>query len=199
MHGAGVFYSTYWIRYTHGRITFDLAVENTGKLFVAAKRAGVGRIVHFSVTDVSPDSGLPHFSGKAQVEDMLMGLGVPYAIIRPTLVFGVGDLLLQQHGLGVAALSRLPLLQERRLPGPTRPRGRLSVSGGRSWLSEREFRGRRCRVGHVLLRGPASAAGLHYGRPRQVGAHSPVGGSRLDWAGRPAQVTYRTRWARHQS
>ena len=94
MQGAGVFYNTYWIRYAHGRITFDLAVENTRTLFEAAKRAGVGRIVHFSVTNVSSGSGLPYFRGKAQVEDMLKGLGVPYAIIRPTLVFGVGDLLL---------------------------------------------------------------------------------------------------------
>ena len=94
MQGAGVFYNTYWIRYAHGRITFDVAVENTGTLFEAAKSAGVGRIVHFSVTNVSSGSGLPYFRGKAQVEDMLVGLGIPYAIIRPTLVFGVGDLLL---------------------------------------------------------------------------------------------------------
>ena len=75
--GAGVFYNTYWVRYAHGRITFDLAVENTRTLFEAAKRAGVGRIVHFSVTNVSSGSGLSYFRGKAQVEDMLKGLGVP--------------------------------------------------------------------------------------------------------------------------
>ena len=46
MQGAGAFYNTYWVRYGHGRITFDLAVENTRMLFEAAKRAGVGRIVH---------------------------------------------------------------------------------------------------------------------------------------------------------
>ena len=94
LQGAGVFYNTYWVQYAHGRITFDLAVENTRMLFEAAKRAGVGRIVHFSVTNPSSESALPYFRGKAQVEDMLVGLGVPYAIIRPTLVFGVGDLML---------------------------------------------------------------------------------------------------------
>ena len=106
MQGAGVFYNTYWIRYAHGRITFDLAVENTRTLFEAAKRAGVGRIVHFSVTNVSSGSGLPYFRGKAQVEDMLKGLGVTYAIIRPTLVFGVGDLLLNNMAW---ALRRFPV------------------------------------------------------------------------------------------
>ena len=106
MQGAGVFYNTYWIRYAHGRTTFDLAVENTRTLFEAAKRAGVGRIVHFSVTNPSSESALPYFRGKAQVEDMLVGLGIPYAIIRPTLVFGVGDLLLNNMAW---ALRRFPV------------------------------------------------------------------------------------------
>ena len=109
MQGAEVFYNTYWIRYAHGLVTFDLAVENTGKLFEAAKRAGVGRIVHFSVTNVSPDSGLPYFKGKAQVEDMLMGLGIPYAIIRPTLVFGVGDLLLNNMAWALRCFPVFPV------------------------------------------------------------------------------------------
>ena len=106
MLGAGVFYNTYWVRYAHGRITFDLAVENTRTLFKAAKRAGVGRIVHFSVTNPSSGSALPYFRGKARVEDMLVGLGVPYAIIRSTLVFGVGDLLLNNMAW---ALRRFPV------------------------------------------------------------------------------------------
>ena len=106
MQGAGVFYNTYWVRYAHGRITFDLAVENTRTLFEAAKRAGVGRIVHFSVTNPSSESGLPYFRGKAQVEDMLVRLGIPSAIIRPTLVFGVGDLLLNNMAW---ALRRFPV------------------------------------------------------------------------------------------
>ena len=54
MQGAGVFYNTYWVRYAHGRVTFDLAVENTRTLFEAARTAGVGRIVHFSVTNPIP-------------------------------------------------------------------------------------------------------------------------------------------------
>ena len=70
MQGAGVFYNTYWIRYAHGRITFDLAVENTRTLFEAAESAGVGRIVHFSVTNPSSESALPYFRGKARSPDI---------------------------------------------------------------------------------------------------------------------------------
>ena len=88
MTGAGVLYNTYWVRFARGRTTFDLAVENSRALFKAAERAGVGRVVHFSVANASTESGLPYFRGKGQVEDMLKGLGIPYAIIRPTLVFG---------------------------------------------------------------------------------------------------------------
>ena len=106
MEGAGVFYNTYWTPFAHGRTTFYVAVENTRTLFKAAKKAGVGRIVHFSVTNASPESRLPYFRVKAQVEDMLTNLRVPYAIIRPTLVFGVGDLLLKDMAW---ALRRFPV------------------------------------------------------------------------------------------
>lgn len=106
MEGAGVFYNTYWIRYARGRSSFDQAVENTSTLLEAAVGAGVGRIVHFSVTNPSLFSELPYFRGKAQVEDTLKGLGVPYAVIRPTLVYGNGDLLLNNMAW---ALRRFPV------------------------------------------------------------------------------------------
>ena len=144
MEGAGVFYNTYWIRYAHGRTTFDLAVENTGTLFEAAKRAGVGRIVHFSVTNPSSESALPYFRGKAQVEDMLVGLGIPYGIIRPALVFGVSDLLLNNMAWALRRFPVFPGLRERRLSAAARLRGRPSGSGGGGRLSKRELRGRRC-------------------------------------------------------
>ncbi len=106
MEGAGVFYNTFWIRYAHGEMTFDQAVEHTATLFEAAAGAGVGRIVHFSVTNASGQSGLPYFRGKAQAEEILMSLGVPYAVIRPTLIYGGADLLLNNMAW---ALRRFPV------------------------------------------------------------------------------------------
>ena len=106
MQGAGVFYNTYWIRFGRGGNTFDQAVANSKLLFEAAARAGVGRIVHFSVANASSESRLPYFRGKGQVEEMLKSLGIPYAIIRPTLVFGEGDLLLNNMAW---ALRRFPV------------------------------------------------------------------------------------------
>ena len=106
MRGAGVLYNTYWIRFGRGRNTFDQAVANSKVLFDAAAKAGVGRIVHLSVANASSDSRLPYFRGKGQVEEILMGMGIPYAIIRPTLVFGEGDLLLNNMAW---ALRRFPV------------------------------------------------------------------------------------------
>ena len=57
------------------------------------------------MTNVSSGPALPYFRGKAQVQDMLKGLGIPYAIIRPTMVFDEGDLLLNKMAW---ALRRFP-------------------------------------------------------------------------------------------
>ena len=106
MRGAGVLYNTYWVRFGRGRTTFNQAVENSKALFEAAAKAGVGRIVHFSVANAASESRLPYFRGKGQVEEILRDTGIPCAIIRPTLVFGEGDLLLNNMAW---ALRRFPV------------------------------------------------------------------------------------------
>ena len=71
MRGTGVLYNTYWVRFGRGRTTFDQAVENSKQLFDVAARAGVGRIVHFSVANATSECRLPYFRGKRQVEEIL--------------------------------------------------------------------------------------------------------------------------------
>ena len=105
MQGADVLYNTYWVRFERGRTTFDRAVENSSVLFEAAAKAGISRIVHISVSNASSGSSLPYFRGKGQVEELLKRLGIPYAIIRPTLTFGRSDLLLNNMAW---ALRRFP-------------------------------------------------------------------------------------------
>ena len=106
MEGAGVLYNTYCARFGRGRATFDQAVQNARILFDAAAKACVGRIVHFSVANASSESRLPYFRGKGQGGGDSSGYGIPYAIIRPTLVFGEGDLLLNNIAW---ALRRFPV------------------------------------------------------------------------------------------
>jgi uncharacterized protein YbjT (DUF2867 family) len=68
------------------------AVENTLRIFDTARRAGVRRIVHTSITNPSEDSPLECFSCKAKLECALRESGLSYAILRPTVIFSVfGD------------------------------------------------------------------------------------------------------------
>jgi uncharacterized protein YbjT (DUF2867 family) len=94
LEGATTLYNTYWVRFAHARIDHELAVANSRTLFQAAKRAGVQRIVHVSITHPSVDSPWPYFSGKALVERALAETEVPYAVLRPAILFGGDGVLL---------------------------------------------------------------------------------------------------------
>ena len=94
LKGVHTFYNTYWVRFDRGQNTQPRAVENTRKLVQAAVKAGVQRIVHISITNPSPDSHLPYFWGKAANEQAVIESGIPYAILRPTVLFGAEDILI---------------------------------------------------------------------------------------------------------
>ncbi len=91
--GADVLFNTYWVRFSHGLVTFESAVRNSGVLIDAARSAGVGRIVHVSIANPSADSPSPYYRGKAAVEELVRASGLPYAIVRPTVIYGHGDVL----------------------------------------------------------------------------------------------------------
>ncbi|MFQ5898845.1 MAG: SDR family oxidoreductase [Candidatus Methylomirabilia bacterium] len=93
LQGATTLYNTYWVRFSYGRVTFDRAVDNTKTLIKAAEEAGVGRIVHVSITNASEDSRLPYFRGKGLSEKAVMHSNLSYAILRPTVIFGAEDIL----------------------------------------------------------------------------------------------------------
>ena len=88
LRGASTLYNTYWIRFPRGPLTFDKAVANIGILVKAAEQAGVARVVHISVSNAATSSPLPYFRGK-----VILGSRMSYAILRPTLIFGRGDIL----------------------------------------------------------------------------------------------------------
>jgi NADH dehydrogenase len=94
LRGATALYNTYWVRFSHGAVTFDKAVENTKTLIKASEEAGVHRIVHVSVTNASEESPLPYFRGKGLAEKAIIHSRLSYAIIRPTLIFGPEDILI---------------------------------------------------------------------------------------------------------
>jgi len=94
LDGADTLYNTYWIRFPYRRMTFETAVRNTETLIGAAADAGVRRIVHVSITNASEGSPFQYFRGKARLERTIRGSGLSHAIVRPTVIFGREDILI---------------------------------------------------------------------------------------------------------
>jgi len=106
LEGVSTLYNTYWVRFNHRLFNHAEAVSNTKILFEAARMAGVERVVHVSITNPSTDSPLSYFRGKAEVEVALKDSGLSYAILRPAVLFGKEDILINNIAW---ALRRLPV------------------------------------------------------------------------------------------
>ncbi len=106
MRGASVLYNTYWVRFSYASLSHERAVENTRTLIHAAEVAGVKRIVHVSITNPSLDSSLSYFKGKAGLEQAIQSSPLSYAILRPAVLFGEGDILINNIAF---MLRRSPL------------------------------------------------------------------------------------------
>ncbi|MEN8165411.1 MAG: NAD(P)H-binding protein [Acidobacteriota bacterium] len=106
LEGVSVLYNTYWVRFNHRSFNHAGAVAKSEVLFDAARRAGVERVVHVSITNPSIDSPLSYFRGKAKVELALQKSGLSYAILRPAVLFGREDILINNIAW---ALRRLPV------------------------------------------------------------------------------------------
>ena len=106
LEGAAAVYNTYWVRFPRGGTTHDVAVENTKTLLRCAVSAGVGRFVHISISNPSEDSPLSYFRGKAELEKAIRESGLPSSILRPTVLFDGGDILINNIAW---MLRRLPI------------------------------------------------------------------------------------------
>jgi len=63
-------------------------------------------VVHVSITNPSEDSDLEYFRGKAKLERELVDSGLSYSILRPAVLFGREDILVNNIAW---ALRRLPV------------------------------------------------------------------------------------------
>ncbi len=91
--GVDILFNTYWVRFSHGENTHERAVANTKTLIRAAEQAGVRRMVHTSITQPTLDSDLPYFRGKAELEEAIKASSLGYSILRPTVLYGDEDIL----------------------------------------------------------------------------------------------------------
>lgn len=105
LEGVDVFYNTYWVRFPRAGASFEQAVADIALLAACAREAGVRRFVHVSVSNPSADSPLGYYAGKARAEAAVRESGVSWAIVRPTLIFGDHDILLNNLAW---LLRRLP-------------------------------------------------------------------------------------------
>src|SRR5574341_552780 len=75
-----------------GRRTFDLTHQNgTRRLLEAAKGANVKHIIYVSTLGGAPDRIYPYVRSKWLAEGEVKGSGLPFTILRPSLLFGEED------------------------------------------------------------------------------------------------------------
>ena len=106
LRGTDILINTYWVRFNHKDFSHQDATQNSFTLFEAAKRASVKRIIHVSITNPDSNSKLEYFRDKALIEDKLQNLGVSYSILRPAVLFGPEDILINNIAW---SLRKLPI------------------------------------------------------------------------------------------
>jgi len=109
LQGCDALFNTYWIRFEHNGWTFERALANTRTLFECARQAGVRKIVHISVTNPAVHDDLPYYRGKALQEELVKDTGLPYCILRPTLVFGDEDILVNNIAWTIRKFPLVPV------------------------------------------------------------------------------------------
>jgi uncharacterized protein YbjT (DUF2867 family) len=104
-----------WYRW-ESRTTFERLGANLRALIDASRRRGVRRFLHVSVPS-APDAlerGLPYLVEKRRVDAALRESGLSYRIVRPTLLFGRGDVLLGVMMRLMHRYGRFPLFGDGR-------------------------------------------------------------------------------------
>jgi NADH dehydrogenase len=106
LHDVDTLYVTYWMRFPRGGHTWPDIVGNVARLAQAAADGGVRRLVYISVANASLGASTAYFRAKARAEAEVRASGISHAIVRPTLLYGEGDILINNMAW---TLRRLPL------------------------------------------------------------------------------------------
>lgn len=181
LRGVAVLYNTYWVRFNHSSFTHADAVRNTETLFRAAQAAGVSRVVHVSITNPSETSPLEYFRGKARLERVLRESGLSHAILRPAVLFGREDILVNNIAW---ALRHLPVFgvfgdgQYKLQPIYVDDLAQLAVEQGRA---SRSVTLNAIGPETFTYRGLAEALGRIIGKPRPIVAVPPSLGYAVGW------------------
>jgi NADH dehydrogenase len=109
--GVDTLFVTYWMRFARGDATWVKLVANVARLAQAATATGVRRIVYISVSNAGHGAPTAYFRAKAAAEDAIRSAtrgsaSTSHAIVRPTLLYGSDDILINNMAW---ALRRLPV------------------------------------------------------------------------------------------
>jgi uncharacterized protein YbjT (DUF2867 family) len=75
-----------------GGQTFDrVNRQGAENVAAAARQVGIGHIVHQSALGADPDPAFAYLCTKWQGEQAIRGSGVAWDVLRPSLLFGIGD------------------------------------------------------------------------------------------------------------
>ena len=101
------------IIYEHGKATFE-AVHHRGtkNLVEAARQAGVKRFVQISALGARPTNASPYHTTKFAAEEEVRNSGIPWVVLRPSLIFGPGSAFVEQM---IKVMRSAPLF--RPIPG----------------------------------------------------------------------------------
>jgi uncharacterized protein YbjT (DUF2867 family) len=99
-----------WYRYGSDR-RFRPLTEGLVRLVRAAEQHGSPRFVQVSVPDAPEalETGLPYLVRKREVDRAVASSTLPYAILRPTMLYGPGDKLLSVMMRTMARYHRFPM------------------------------------------------------------------------------------------
>jgi NADH dehydrogenase len=87
----------------HGETFMEVDAAGTERLVAAAQQADVARLLYVSGAGAAPDAKRHWFRAKWRAEEAVRESGIDWSIIRPTWVFGPGDVSLNRF-LGFARL-----------------------------------------------------------------------------------------------
>src|SRR5436190_26471 len=105
------------IKREEGDQTFQAVhVELVASLIGAMESAGVRRLIHISVVVARPDPALPYHDTKWKGEELVRASGLDWTILRPGVIYGVGDDLLAHLSLMLRIAPIFPIVNAGRSP-----------------------------------------------------------------------------------
>ena len=190
-----------------GYTFMEVDARGTARLVRAAREAGVARVVYVSGAGAGHDAARHWFRAKAVAEDAVRASGMTWTILRPTWVYGPGDVSLNRF-LGFArTLPFVPLTnlgRQQLAPVFVGDVARLAVDsleqdaaaeqvfevGGPEAMSMREVIGRAMAVADMrrpIVPGPTPLIKLA-AWPMRFLPHPPLSPDAVDFVNQPATV-----------